>query len=72
MFYGLWNASRPVLKTQEVYITNIPEAWENKKVLFLADVHLGLVWSKNFFQKIVDIVNEEGADIVFISGDLFD
>ncbi|MDO4552028.1 MAG: metallophosphoesterase [Bacillota bacterium] len=48
-----------------------PEA-QGKKLLVLADVHLGTHYSHEDLEKVVEAVNEEGADFVLFLGDLFD
>jgi predicted MPP superfamily phosphohydrolase len=72
VWYWLWNATRAVIKVQEIDIEKISNSWKNKKVLFFADSHLWHVNWKEFFQKIIDMINEEKPDMVLISWDLFD
>lgn len=71
-FYGVWNAFNPVVKKIEVEIKNLPANWKNKTIIQLSDVHLGRVYTKDFFNKIINEVNSLDPDLVVITGDLFD
>lgn len=42
------------------------------KIAHLSDIHLGVLYKKNFIQSIVDEINNIKPDIVVITGDLFD
>ncbi len=70
--YGVWNARSVQIKEMEVAIKNLPESWRGKKVLHIADIHLGYVFRDIFFKHIVEKINELKADVVVITGDLFD
>jgi uncharacterized protein len=70
--YGLWNAQNARIKTVEIPIKNLPTEWENKKIIQLSDLHLGMVYGKGFLEKIIQKVNAENPYVVFITGDLFD
>ncbi len=70
--YGVWNAYHPQIKNITVKIKNLPEAWKGKTAIQLSDVHLGHVFGADFLTRVVQQVNAENPDIVFITGDLFD
>ncbi|MFA6184074.1 MAG: metallophosphoesterase [Parcubacteria group bacterium] len=70
--YGVWCAFNPKIKNITVKIKNLPQEWENKKVVQLSDIHLGHIYGKNFLSKIVSKTNIQNPDVVFITGDLFD
>ncbi|MCX6761243.1 MAG: metallophosphoesterase [Candidatus Moranbacteria bacterium] len=70
--YGTWNAFEPRIKNIAVTIPNLPQSWQGKKVVQLSDVHLGLIYQKNFLEKIVAKTNSLDPDLVVITGDLFD
>lgn len=70
--YGFWNAENTIIKNYEVNLPNLPKSWENKKIVWISDVHLGLVHRDNFFEKIVEKIKQENPDIIFIGGDLYD
>lgn len=70
--YGIWNAQHPIRKEITVTITGIPDAWKNKKIVQLSDIHLGPINRQKFLEKIIAQTNQEDPFIVFITGDLFD
>ncbi|MDR2411848.1 MAG: hypothetical protein LBD88_04765 [Candidatus Peribacteria bacterium] len=41
--YGVWNANNPIIKTKQVEISNVPEVWKNKKIIFFSDLHIGKI-----------------------------
>ncbi|MEF3691985.1 MAG: metallophosphoesterase [Candidatus Moraniibacteriota bacterium] len=70
--WGLWNAYHPQIKNISLEIKNLPASWQDKKIIQLSDLHLGHIYGENFLQEVVDKVNAEEPDMVFITGDLFD
>lgn len=71
-FWGIHNAFSPRVKQISVNIKNLPESWKGKKVAQISDVHLGHVFKKKHLSKIVDLINQQSVEAVFITGDLFD
>lgn len=70
--YGLFGAFVPKVKEYEVKIKDLPLAWQGKDVVQISDVHLGPVYRKHYFARIMDRVNDLEPEAVFITGDLFD
>ena len=70
--YGVWCAFHPRITHVTLTIKDLPDAWKNKTAVQLSDVHLGHVYGAQFLSKIVEQVNNEHPDIVFVTGDLFD
>ena len=70
--YGSWNAFNPNIKNIEVNIAGLPDYWQNKKIVQLADVHLGRIHNVSFAKEIVAKVNSVKPDLILITGDLFD
>jgi uncharacterized protein len=70
--YGIWNAQHPQLKNIVVKIKNLPLQWQDKKVVFISDVHLGAVNKTPFIKKIVAQINAVDPELVLIGGDYFD
>lgn len=56
----------------EVQKENIPEYWENKKIILIADTHYGLVNHNKAAKRLVEYIKEKNPDVIFISGDFFD
>jgi hypothetical protein len=69
---GVYRAFYPRLTSYDVYIKDLPAAWDNKVVVQLSDIHLGPIYRKKFFDYIINRTNELKPEAVFITGDLFD
>ncbi len=69
---GLYRAWRPQVKEYTVTIKDLPESWQNKTIVQLSDVHLGAIYRKKFFYRLIDKINDLDPAAVFITGDLFD
>ncbi len=70
--YGLFGAFSPRVKEYEVKIKDLPLAWQGKEIVQISDVHLGPVYRKRYFARIMDKINDLEPEAVFITGDLFD
>lgn len=70
--WGLYRAWFVKITEYVVEIKDLPEAWQNKTIVQLSDIHLGAVYRKKFFSKLIDKVNSLSPEAVFITGDLFD
>lgn len=70
--YGLYNAANPIIREDTVYIENLPNNWEGKKIIQINDVHLGHIIRSDFAKQIVDMTMGINPAAVFIVGDLFD
>ncbi len=69
---GVYRAWYPKVTAYDVYIQDLPAAWEEKRVVQISDVHLGPVYRERFFPRLVKKVNDLKPEAVFITGDLFD
>ncbi len=69
---GLFNAFTPKVKEYEIKIKDLPESWYGKSIVQISDVHLGPVYRKNFFYRVMARVNKLEPEAVVITGDLFD
>jgi uncharacterized protein len=70
--YGIYNVFNIAVKNVELEIANIPDAWRDKKIMQLSDVHLGKVFRDGHLEKILKIVDETKPEVILITGDLFD
>ncbi len=70
--YGIWNAYHPRTEEVVVKIHDLPDAWRDRKVVQISDVHLGNVLGRDFMQALVDQTNAQKPAMVVITGDLFD
>jgi len=69
---GLYNAWNLKVEEYEVAIKDLPAFWEGKTVVQVSDVHLGPVYRRLFFSRLIDRVNKLQPEAVFVTGDLFD
>jgi uncharacterized protein len=70
--YGLLNARWIRVTRVSVTLPNLPKSWRGRVAALVTDVHLGHVNSQGFLRRIVRRLARLKADIVFVSGDLFD
>lgn len=70
--WGVYNATSPRVTEYTAVIKDLPEAWNNKTIVQISDVHLGPVYRQRFFSRLVDQVQALNPDALFITGDLFD
>ncbi|MFC1615409.1 metallophosphoesterase [Patescibacteria group bacterium] len=70
--YGVYNAFDLKVKNIDVSIPNLPSEWENKKIVHISDLHLGLIHRDLFMKNLVEKINLINPEIVAITGDFFD
>ncbi len=60
------------IKHLSVPVKNLPQQWQGKKIIQLSDLHLGGTKHLKFLKRVVRLSNEQNADLILITGDLFD
>ena len=70
--YGVVHARIILIKNVTVKLPNLPTEWQQRKAIFISDIHLGAVNGENFAKKIVAKMKKINPDIIFIGGDLYD
>lgn len=70
--YGLIHARQIVVSEISVEVPNLPESWKGRRLVLVADMHLGQVNSRAFATKVVEKINSLSPDIVLMPGDLYD
>jgi hypothetical protein len=70
--YGLVNAFWLRVTRVTVKLANLPEAWRNRSVALVTDLHLGNVRGAGLTRRVVARLQELQPDAVLISGDMFD
>jgi len=70
--WGVYNAMSPRVTNYTAVIKDLPEAWNNKTIVQISDVHLGPVYRQHFFSRLVNQIQELNPEALFITGDLFD
>jgi uncharacterized protein len=70
---GLYNArKRAGVRRVDVPIANLPAALHGFTIAQISDIHVGPTIKRNYLDAIVDAVNELGADLIAVTGDLVD
>jgi len=70
--YGVIHTYHLNITNYTVKINNLPEAWNNKKIVMFADTHFGNIRNVHFGERLVKKINEENPDLVLIAGDYYD
>ena len=63
-------ASAFKLRSEDILLPNLPKAFNGLKIIQFSDLHLGSWPSSRPISEIVEIINEQNADLVFFTGDL--
>lgn len=71
-FWGVYNASRPIVKNISVHIPDINQNWKDKTIVQISDIHLGIIHKEKFLKDIIEKVNSINPKMVVITGDLLD
>jgi len=70
---GFWNARRRArIVDVEVPLANLPEALHGFTIAQISDIHVGSTIKRSYVEAIVDAVNQLGADMIAVTGDLVD
>ncbi len=71
VIYGIINSY--IFKLRKITIPASKLAsLKDKKIILLADSHIGLIHKKNFLKRAINFVNKQNPDIVIFAGDLID
>jgi predicted MPP superfamily phosphohydrolase len=70
--YGLVEAAKPTISPVTVTNDLVPEPFDGVRIAVIADLHVGPVRDAGYTQRVVDLVNAERPDLVFLVGDLAD
>ena len=70
--YGIANAAAIRVKRVKVKLPGLPASWRGRVAALVTDTHLGHIKGYRFLTRLVGMLRQLKADVVFISGDLFD
>jgi len=62
----------PAVRKVEVQLARWPRALDGFRIAQISDIHIGPILDRRFAAGVVDRVNELGADLVAVTGDLVD
>lgn len=71
-FYGVWNSYQTKVRHISITLAHLPKEWRGRKLVMVADTHLGNMRNMGFAKKIASLVQSQNPDIVLIPGDFFD
>ena len=70
--YGIVNAADIRVRRVTVKLPGLPASWKGRVAALVTDTHLGHVKGYRFLTRLVGMLRQLKADVVFISGDLYD
>jgi predicted MPP superfamily phosphohydrolase len=71
MTYGvLFGAHKYTVHKVKLKLANLPDAWKGLKIVQISDIHSGSFYDKKSLQQGIDLINEQGADLILFTGDL--
>lgn len=69
ILYAYIEANNIKLKEMTFSSKNIPDAFNNKKIIFVSDIHAGKYFKREDVAKLVKRINERNPDIILLGGD---
>jgi predicted MPP superfamily phosphohydrolase len=70
--YGIVNAADIRVRRVTVKLPGLPASWKGRVAALVTDTHLGHIKGYRFLTRLVGMLRQLKADVVFISGDMFD
>jgi uncharacterized protein len=70
--YGIVNAADIRVRRVSVKLPGLPASWRGRVAALVTDTHLGHIKGYRFLTRLVGMLRQLKADVVFISGDMFD
>jgi predicted MPP superfamily phosphohydrolase len=70
--YGIANAASVRIRRVSVKLPGLPASWRGRVAALVTDTHLGHIKGRRFVARLVNMLRQLKADVVFISGDMFD
>jgi hypothetical protein len=71
MLYGVFKAKYDyTVRRVKLRLPNLPASFEGYKIAQISDIHTGSFDNKSAVQRGIDLVNAQGADAIFFTGDL--
>ncbi|MFA7191747.1 MAG: metallophosphoesterase [Candidatus Paceibacterota bacterium] len=70
--YGVYHGSDSVFVKRDISVKNLPDSWQGRTAVFMADTHYGNIHGKAKAERDLAIIRSVNPDILFVSGDFFD
>ncbi len=71
LLYGAWKGKYNYqVREYELSFNDLPEAFDGYKVTQISDIHVGSFDDREEVEYAIDLVNKQGSDTIFFTGDL--
>lgn len=70
--YGVYHARGAVVVQKNISVQNLPDSWQGRRAVFVADLHYGHIHGKAKAERDLALIESLNPDILFIAGDFFD
>ncbi|PKM76714.1 MAG: metallophosphoesterase [Firmicutes bacterium HGW-Firmicutes-15] len=72
LVYGTWNAWNPVFSHYEINISKNTNGPQSLHAIMISDLHLGTIVNNERLTEVVNQINQQEPDLVFLVGDVID
>ena len=71
--YGFYSARKgPFIIKHDIYIKNLPEAFENFSIVQISDLHVGPTIKRPYVEDVLEKISHLNPDLIAVTGDLVD
>ena len=71
--YGFYSARKgPFIIKHDIYIKNLPEAYENFSIAQISDLHVGPTIKRPYVEDVLEKISHLNPDLIAVTGDLVD
>ncbi len=71
--YGFYSARKgPLIIKHDIYIKNLPEAYENFSIAQISDIHVGPTIKRPYVEDVLEKISHLNPDFIAVTGDLVD
>ncbi len=71
--YGFFSARKgPFIIKHDIYIKNLPEAFENFSIAQISDLHVGPTIKRPYVEDVLEKISHLNPDLIAVTGDLVD
>ena len=71
--YGFYSARKgPFIIKHDIYIKNLPEAFENFSIAQISDLHVGPTIKRPYVEDVLEKISHLNPDLIAVTGDLVD
>ena len=70
--YAIYNGANVKVTYYKVHINNLSEDLKNKRAILFADTHYGAIYNENNAKELLQLIQSQNPDILFMAGDFYD